>query len=366
MINKFLSYILVCIGLLSVISYPSCNKEENDPNTPNANLSKLPFSKLSDYNFFAGTMSELMPNEGVLPYDINTPLFSDYASKSRFIYLPPGTSATYHETEAFDFPVGAVIIKTFYYNNDETDPSKGRRIIETRLLVKHADKWQPYDYIWNETQTEATFSVVGMSVPVSWVNADGQTQSANFLIPNKNECKGCHSYDGKFVPIGPKARHLNSSYPYSTGTMNQLEKWTSMGYLTQAPSNLETAPHTPLWNDPTSGTLEQRARAYLDINCGHCHNAKGPANSSGLSLTWLETNDFALGICKPPIAAGQGSGGWLYSIVPSKPEESILIYRMNSTVLDVAMPELGRSIIHAEGLQLISDWIAAMEPVNCQ
>ncbi|QQS27703.1 MAG: hypothetical protein IPM47_12515 [Sphingobacteriales bacterium] len=363
---RFSALSLFCLALLIVLIYPSCNKEENDPTTPNTALNKIPLAKLSDYRFFTGNIAELNPNEGVLPYDLNSPLFSDYAEKARFVWLPEGTSATYHESEAFDFPVGAIIIKTFYYDNDKTDPSKGRRIIETRLLVRHADKWQPYDYIWNEEQTEAGYSVVGMSVPVEWVNENGQTQQAEFLIPNKNECKGCHSYDGKFVPIGPKARHLNKDFNYPDGTMNQLEKWTAKGYLNSAPSNLTAIPKAPVWNDPLSGSLDLRARAYLDINCGHCHNYDGPANTSGLSLTWSETNDFALGICKPPIAAGQGSGGFLYGIVPGKPEESILIYRMNSTLLDVAMPELGRSVIHSEGLQLISDWIASMPPVSCQ
>lgn len=350
----------------SLLAQFGCNKEETDPTKPNVQLGKLPYPKLSDYRFFTGNLADMMPQDGVLPYDLNTPLFSDYAHKARFVYMPPGTQATYSHTEAFDFPTGTVLIKTFYYHNDETDLSKGNRIIETRLLVKFADKWESYDYIWNEQQTEATYSVVGKTVPVSWVNQQGNTQTANFLIPNKNECKGCHSLSGKFVPIGPKARNLNRTLNYPDGaTANQLAKWTEVGYLNGAPANPDAAPKAAVWNNPSSGTLEQRARAYLDINCAHCHNPNGPANNSGLSLSLLETNAFHLGVCKPPIAAGQGSGGLLYSIVPGKPDESILVYRMNSTVLDVAMPELGRSVIHAEGLQLIADWIATLQPAGC-
>jgi len=359
-----LSFAFFFLVFLTVLF--SCNKEDSiDPTKPNVQLNKLPYNKLSDYHFFSGNPANMIPNEKVLPYDINSPLFSDYAHKARYVYMPEGSSAVYTENEAFEFPAGAVLIKTFYYYNNETDTAQGRRIIETRLLVKLSTGWEAYDYIWNDEQTDATYSLVGKSVPVSWVNEQGLPQNAHFLIPNKNECKGCHSLSGQFVPLGPKARHLNHTYPYPTGSINQLQKWTETGYLTGAP-NPNNAPTTPVWNNPSTGTLDQRARAYLDTNCAHCHNPNGPANNSGLSLGWLETNAYAMGICKPPVAAGQGSGGLQYSIVPGMPDESILIYRMNSVDLDVQMPELGRSVIHAEGVQLLRDWIASLEPVGCQ
>jgi len=328
-------------------------------------MSLLPLPNLSDYGFFKGTLADLEPHSSVIPYDLNTPLFSDYSRKARYIYMPEGVSAGYDDDSVLVFPLGTIIIKTFYYDNDFRDPSLGRYIIETRLLVKTVDAWEPYSYLWNELQTEATFSVVGGPVDISWTHFDGSQRSTSYLIPNKNECKGCHEPDEtNVIPLGPKARNLNRDFAYSDGTMNQLEKLIAVGYLTGMPT-LSTVPKVPVWNDPTSGSLDLRTRGYLDVNCGHCHNPNGPANSSGLFLHWEETNNFALGICKPPIAAGQGSGNNFYDIVPGNPDASIMPDRMNSVVPDVAMPELGRSVIHEEGVQLIRDWIAAMDSTGC-
>jgi len=107
--------------------------------------------------------------------------------------------------------------------------------------------------------------------------------------------------------------------------------------------------------------LEQRARAYLDINCAHCHNPDGPGNTSGLDLRAFQNDMVALGECKTPVAAGRGSGNLRFAILPGRPEESILVHRLGSTEPKVMMPELGRSAVHREGLELIRSWIAAMK-----
>ncbi len=348
-----------------VIFQISCSKDDptpviEDDGNLNINLATIPFDSLSTYGFFQGNIAALEPTLRVLPYDLNTPLFSDYAKKSRFIYLPPETSAEYVEQKAFDFPVGTVIIKNFYYDNDFRDPSKGRRILETRLLIRKATEWFPATYLWNEAQTEATLTIIKHTLPVEWIHEDGTTRNLNYIVPNKNDCKGCHNIDKQLVPIGPQARHLNKNYTYKTGAMNQLEKWAAMGYLTNVPTP-ETAPKVPDWTNPQAYSLDERARAYLDINCGHCHNPQGPANNSGLTLAFYETHPYSLGICKSPIAAGGGSGNLRYNIVPGAPDESIMVFRMKSIEPDVAMPELARSLLHEEGIQLIEDWILSLE-----
>jgi hypothetical protein len=120
--------------------------------------------------------------------------------------------------------------------------------------------------------------------------------------------------------------------------------------------------HTPnaVWGD-TEQTLEHRARSYLDINCGHCHNAQGAADTSGLLLDYEDHPASALGLCKPPIAAGRGSGGHLYSIVPGEAEHSILSFRLATNDPGMMMPELGRSLVHQEGLEIINQWIDSMD-----
>lgn len=318
-----------------------------------------PPERLSQYGLFQGDGASQEPAPGVIPYDLNSALFSDYAVKYRFVKLPAGTHATYSDREAFDFPIGTVIAKTFAYPKDARDPSKGRRLIETRILKHEPDGWVGLPYIWNEAQTEATLEVAGGTIDVRWIHTDGGVRTNNYIIPNSNQCKGCHKAGENVVPIGPKARHLNRDFAYAGGTENQLAHWTREGALVGAPAPT-AAPRLPAWDDPGSGSVEARARAWLEINCAHCHNPEGPARNSGLDLLASQTNPTAYGINKPPVAAGRGSGGREFDIVPGKPERSILVYRIDSTDAGVMMPELGKRLVHEEGLALVREWIASM------
>ena len=319
-----------------------------------------PHEKLSQYQFFQGNLADLQPSDRVLPYDLNSPLFSDYAHKARFVWMPEGTSATYTTDRVLDFPDGTVLIKNFYYENDETDATKGRRIMETRLLVNRNQDWEAIGYIWNEEQTEAYHEVVGDIKEVKWINTSGQAQTTNYIIPNKNQCKSCHANGKQQIPIGPKVRNLNKNFVYADGSMNQLDKWASVGYLKGYDTD-QNHPKVATWDQEDTGTLHERTMAYLDINCAHCHNHTGSANTSGLHLTATNPLDLNLGIYKATVSAGAGTGGFTYSIVPGNPEESIMIYRMSSSNPGAMMPEVGRSLVHTEGVALVSEWIKNME-----
>jgi uncharacterized repeat protein (TIGR03806 family) len=325
-----------------------------------------PFCELlSSYRFFRGDGATQEPNEGVLPYDLTSPLFSDYAAKHRFVWLPPGTTASYSARDSFTFPVGAVLIKTFAYPADFHDPSLGERLVETRLLVRRATGWDPMTYLWNDEQTVAKRRIIGARVPVSWIDLEGAERSVTFQVPNTNQCKECHEeHNGVVGPLGPKARYLNKDHEYGDGTANQLEHWSAVGYLQGAPDP-ETAPRAPVFDDPSTGTVEARARAYLDINCAHCHNPSGLARTSGLYLNIDELTPARYGVCKPPVAAGHGSGDRKVDIVPGNPERSILTFRMESTEPGVAMPELGRQTVHSEALEVVNAWIAEL-PGSCE
>lgn len=328
------------------------------------NLEKIPYKKLSEYSFFKGQLNQLSPNDRVLPYDLNSALFSDYAHKARFVWMPEGNSAQYSPNSTLNFPEGAVLIKNFYYENDERQPSKGKRIIETRLLVHKKSGWEAYTYVWNNDQTEAQLELAGDDKNVEWINAEGKNMKVQYSIPNKNQCKGCHNINNTLMPIGPKVRNLNKIYAYSDGNANQLQKWASIGYLNAYDPNA-SHPKIAAWNDSTTGSLEERAKAYLEINCGHCHNPDGPANTSGLFLTMLNSDPNRWGICKSPVAAGRGAGNKKVDIQPGDAEASILFFRMNSANPGIMMPELGRKLIHNEGIALIRDWINSMEPSKC-
>lgn len=351
--KKLLFISVLLIG--SVIFINSCQLGQKGIAIP-----MEPFEKLSEYQFFKGNLANLEPNNRVIPYDLNSPLFTDYAHKARFVWMPEGTSANYTSDAVLDFPKETVLIKNFYYEKDETDVAKGRNIIETRLLINRGDEWEAVGYIWNKEQTEANLEVIGDIQEVSWVNELGAPQNINYIIPNRNQCKTCHLTGKKQIPIGPKVRNLNKTYAYADGEMNQLEKWASIGYLTGYDDDANH-PKVATWDDESSGTLHERAMAYLDINCGHCHNKNGSANTSGLHLIADAKADMSLGIYKATVSAGAGTGGHTYSIVPGHPEESIMVYRMNSTNPGAMMPELGRSLVHQEGVDLISDWIKNLE-----
>jgi len=133
-----------------------------------------------------------------------------------------------------------------------------------------------------------------------------------------------------------------------------------VGILEGAPASPDRAPRVPVWDDPATGSLEDRARTYLEINCAHCHSPGGPGRTTGLDLTWGPQQPVELGVYKYPVAAGRGSGDRLFGIVPGKPDESILMFRLTSLDPGVMMPELGRRMVHEEGVALLRDWIVAM------
>lgn len=310
--------------------------------------------KLSEYNFFKGKLSDLFPVEGLVPYDVNTPLFSNYAEKIRFVKIPEGQKAAYSDSGSFSFPEGTILIKNFYYPEDFRNPQKGRKIIETRLLVNEGSGWQAYPYIWNEEQTEAYYDPAGETKSVTFINNQGKKISTPYVIPNKNQCKGCHIQSGIMAPVGTTARQLNRGYNYPSGEKNQLEYWKELGLIDEIGFPSFTLAR---WDDLKSGTLNHRARSYLDANCGHCHSRKGPANTSGLFLDIFENYPAHLGVQKPPVAAGRGAGNLKYDIQPGDPHKSILVFRMKTNDPAIAMPEIGREQIHQEGVKLIEEWI---------
>jgi parallel beta-helix repeat protein len=320
---------------------------------------------LSDYRLFADANNPLAnPNGGGIIYDLNTPLFTDYANKYRFVFVPEGTQAAYRSTEVFDFPVGTIIAKTFTIQADLRDNSSAQNIIETRLLIRRKDGWVALPYIWDQGKIDAALTVTGGTQNVSWIDINGVQQSTNYVIPNTNNCANCHG-EAELIPIGPKARSLNKEYAYESDTANQLDHWTEQGILLGAPSDKSSIDTIPLWND-TTASLDDRARGYLDINCAHCHQPEiGAADTSGLYLEYYRPFGAPVGECKPPVAAGEGAGDLDYDIVPGNAAASIMDFRMDSNEPQVRMPEIGRSVIHTEGVQLIRDWINAMSPVDC-
>ena len=313
-------------------------------------------SKLSDFKFFKDSSAQI-PHEDVIPYELISTLFSDYSYKQRWVYVPKDKKAEYQENWVFDFPEGSALIKTFYYPVDERNPEMGKNLLETRLLLRKEDGWEAVSYAWNEEQNEAFKKIAGKTINVSWTDFMGEVRDVRYRVPNVNQCKECHAADDKITPIGPKARNINKEYDFNDGEFNQLVYWMNRDIIDDYPLDLISPVD---WTDETQN-INDRVRSYLDVNCGHCHSPTGNANSTGLYLHLNETRDIHLGVNKKPVATGRGSGGMKYSIVPGKPEESILLLRMISLDPGVMMPESGRALSHNEAVDMVRSWILLMK-----
>lgn len=345
--------------------FASCQKSnEKSPTQPKPMDEEVatgifPYKRLSTYGFFIGEMKGLTPNPEVISYKPASSLFTDYALKSRFVFIPEGQKAQIDGSE-LNLPKGSVLIKNFYYPTDFRKPEGDRRIIETRLLIHEEKGWFAYPYVWNEEQTDAILKIVGAETEVKFIDHDGKEQLINYIVPNKNQCKSCHNKSENMAPIGVKIQHLNNELDYGAVKKNQLEYLSELGKL-EGFKGMSAHPAMINYEDQTQA-LDDRAMAYLDINCSHCHSAAGPASTSGLFLTYDQKDALKLGINKTPVAAGKGSGSFKFDIVPGQADQSIITHRMNSTEVGVAMPELGRTTIHREGVELIRQWINSMEP----
>lgn len=285
---------------------------------------------LSELNLFQGNLSDLLPSPYAFEYDLNTRLFSDYAHKQRLIALPEGTTLSTNGDGLPNFPDNTVIAKTFYYNVDDRNESLGKTIIETRILIKRNGIWESGDYKWNDTQTEATLDEAGGTVPVIWIDNNGTSNTVSYKIPSNTDCFTCHQTNNNLTPIGPKLRSLN----FEVNGINQLQRLKDMQLLTglSNPSDVSVLPN---WED-TSATLEQRTRAYFDIQCAHCHTAGGFCEiQSTLRLSYETSLDDS-------------------KIVQRKNSISTRINTFNS---GFSMPYIGTTIIHTEGVALIQAYL---------
>ena len=314
--------------------------------------------QLSEYDLFEGDLATHQPVAGVFHYALNTTLFSDYTSKYRFIRLPDQQPIAYRDEGVVEFPVGTVISKTFSYPHDYRDLSRGERHLETRIEVRHETGWYGYSYQWNEEQTDADLVIGGAELAASWIDAQGENQSLTYQIPNANQCLNCHAQNRQFEPLGPTVENMNRTAPDSIH--NQLQLLIDSGQLQGAPPVHEVS-QLPVADASEQFSVAERARAWLDVNCAHCHNPRGTARPSGLDLRFHQEDLARIGVWKTPVAAGHGSGGHKYDIVPGKPDHSILVHRMESVDPSVMMPNVARQLVPDEGLELVRQWIAEME-----
>ncbi len=304
-----------------------------------------------------------MPAAGVVPYEVNAPFWSDGATKTRFIRLPPGKRIAFANHGPWDFPDETLLIKNFYLDLVRGDPAS-RRIIETRFLVKRVDDpgWDGYSYLWNEAGTDA--SLLADSTTVAYVIDDPQDPVGFFLqeyyFPARQDCEVCHTKGASYV-LGVHTAQLHTGAEQNDSTELaevQLHTLAQQGLFTgDLPTDLSSLPHLPNPFDP-SIPLDQRARSYLAVNCAPCHRPESVARTI-IDLRYdtplAQTNTVGafptLGDIGEPEAL---------ILSPGEPQLSTLYLRM-LTMGTFRMPPLASSIIDERGADLIAEWIASLD-----
>lgn len=340
---------------------------------PDAAKTQPPFPrKLSETGLFADT-AKLTPEKGLIPYSVNAELWSDGATKERYIAIP-GEGKIEFETVTYPqpapgsvpgwrFPNGTVFVKTFFL---ETEPGKKRRL-ETRLFVvnvlggteEYGDQvWNGYTYLWNDAQTDAELADKnGVDREYTIKTNDGEKKQ-KWHFPSRAECNICHTVTAKYA-LGVNTAQMNKEHVYSnTVSANQLATLDHLGIFTKKlPAAPEKLAKLADYKD-TKASLEDRARSYLQSNCSHCHRKWGGGNAEFQLLNTLPVKDLGIVDTKP----GQGTFDLKDPriLVPGDPSRSMIYHRMTLTGLG-RMPHIASNVVDEPAVKLIHDWIKEMK-----
>lgn len=332
--------------------------ERNDAATATADFPR----KLSETGIFAA-VKEQKPSPGVLPFAINSRQWQDGATAEQWVGLPGDSSVTLHAQAKpipgmvywhnfrMHFPEGTVLGKTISW--------QGRRL-ETQILHYDGQDWQPYTYAWNEQQTDAELvPAEGDEIAVTVGN-----EKRIWPLFSRSQCRLCHSSWSEYA-LGFQPEQLNR--PGFDGH-NQLISLTELGLIRRVAADGKPLPafdeasaakERKLANpEDSSRSLEDRARAYLHANCGHCHS-NGGGGAVALRLQFPVAVKEMQAVNVPP---ARGDFGLLGACIikPGEPEASTLYFRMAKFGRD-RMPHLGSHEPDESGLALIEQWIAGME-----
>ncbi len=306
-----------------------------------------------------GAFTELQtmtPAPGLIPYDLIVPFWSDGAAKIRYMAVPRGTKIGFTPTGDWSYPPGTVFVKTFELATDEANPQNRRRL-ETRLLVRD-DQGGVYGvtYKWRPDNSDADLLTTSVTEKIPIRHRDGSGGEQSWYYPSREDCLTCHNAHTPGV-LGPKTRQLNRALAYPSGVSdNELRVLTHL-HLLDTPlseAQLKTLPTLAAAAD-ASRSLEDRARSYLDANCGHCHRPGGTvAYFDARYSTPLDQQQLIDG----PILINQGIDR-PHAISPHDIWRSIIYMRVNTNG-DIRMPPLARARIDEQGVGLLREWIQSM------
>lgn len=290
-----------------------------------------------------GCFNPLDPTEadpGLIPFDINSPLWSDGAAKERWMALPDGATIGLTQDGDFLFPIGTILWKQF---SIEGQP------VETRALVRHNDGvWAGYSWEW--IGSDATL------LPAGKVKVLPNGQSYQF--PSRAECLRCHT-DVKNFSLGPELAQLNGDevYPQTNRISNQLATLDNIGIFTNPLS-------TPVEDIPAYAGIEDthrplvaRVRGYLHSNCSHCHQGEGVTQAKmdfRASATRAEMQ-----VCNEDPDFGNLGIPGAKILLPGNPQASIMRQRHASLDPLVRMPPLATSVVNVPAIADLDEWISS-------
>ena len=336
------------------------------PTTDPTNGGAQPPATLSETGAFTH-LSNLTAVTGLIPYEVNSPLWSDGARKRRWIAIPSDGSRdstdeqiTFNPDAPWTFPEGTVAVKHFELPVDANQTNTVRRL-ETRFLVAIGNgDFYGISYRWRADGSEADLLPAGASDTISITNADGSISSQTWDYPNRQDCRSCHNL-GAGVFLGVNTWQLNGDIAYQNGLplQNQLTAWNEESLFTTNLAEASSYPAGVALDDPTA-TLEQKTRSYLASNCSNCHNPASGLNT-GFDLrfsTSLANTNLIYGSLLYDLGITDA-----HVITPQNPETSILYRRMNTVDIH-KMPPIGRNLIHTEAVTTLNQWIMTLSTAS--
>lgn len=320
-------------------------------------------TKLSETGLFADTARHV-PAPGVLPYSINAAAWADGTTAERFVALPGTLRLSVYEKQnvqighvkgMWRFPPDGVLAKTVFMSA-QGNP----RRIETQILHYDGDDWHAYAYLWNDQQTDA--ELVGsegadVQLSIGDPSAPLITRRQTYRVAGRTECLLCHTTRGGSI-YGFTPAQLNREHDYGGTKANQLRTFAQLNLFEYA-VDFDTRPLADPYDE--SADLNQRARAYLHVNCSHCH-LRGGGGSSYFDVRHELPIDKTRLLDLRPSHGTFGIAG-AQVVHRGDPTRSVLFYRM-AKLGRGRMPHFGSNVVDDAGLRLIGDWIASLGPVG--
>jgi uncharacterized repeat protein (TIGR03806 family) len=319
--------------------------------------------RLSWMEAFAGLEHEdtLGPMSGCIPYDVNSPLWSDAAVKRRWIAVPSDERIKYSPTGEWSFPDGTVFIKHFDLVTDETTGETER--LETRFLVRQSGGGvYGVSYRWRNDMPEAELVANAQTSKITIKTADGE-RTQTWYYPSPLDCLTCHTPNAGDV-LGVKTRQLNGQFKYAASgvTDNQLRTWNYLGLFDPPLDDVALAKLPALVRvDDAAAPLEHRVRSYLDANCSQCHRPNGAA---GYFDARFDTPLADQGLIHGRLAKTMDIAG-AEVICPGDVSKSALYQRVHITG-ELQMPPLTRNLVDQDALDVLGDWINSLAPAERQ